>query len=237
MKRTLLSQHQHANHTMNREKNQYPQIYLASQSPRRRVLLTWLEIPFQVTGACIDETPAPHEEPAALVVRLARQKAHAVDVAEPATLVLAADTVVELDNRALGKPEDAAAARAMLRELRAAPHHVHTGVALYTPATGQISTRRVTTTVQLRAYSNAEIEVYLASGDPFDKAGSYAIQHTGFHPVQELAHCYANVVGLPLCAVAALLHSMGIEISPQLPALCYQHFGYQCPAPDKGILL
>ncbi|MCD4737691.1 MAG: Maf family protein [Anaerolineae bacterium] len=228
---------------MNRERNQYPQIYLASQSPRRRVLLTWLGIPFQVTGARLDETPYPHEKPAALVARLARQKAHAVSVPAAGALptagalILAADTVVELDNRVLGKPADVDAARAMLRELRAAPHRVHTGVALYAPATGQTCTRRVTTTVQLRAYNDAEIEAYIASGDPFDKAGSYAIQHAGFHPVQELARCYANVVGLPLCAVAALLHSMGIEISPQLPALCYQQFGYRCPAPDKGILL
>ena len=222
---------------MDKEKIQYSQkIYLASQSPRRRLLLAWLEIPFQVIEAHLDETPSPHEEPAALVVRLARQKAHAVDIAATESLILAADTVVELDNRALGKPEDASAARAMLRELRAAPHHVHTGVALYAPATGRTITRRVTTTVQMRAYSDAEIEVYLASGDPFDKAGSYAIQHTGFHPVQELARCYANVVGLPLCAVATLLNSMGIDISPQLPTLCYQHFGYRCPAPDRGIL-
>ncbi|MEA3308867.1 MAG: Maf family protein [Chloroflexota bacterium] len=223
---------------MDKEKVRYSQqLYLASQSPRRRMMLAWLGIPFQATSAHLDETPYPDEKPAALVVRLARQKARAVDGAGTEVLVLAADTVVELNERALGKPPNAEAARAMLRRLRAAPHRVHTGVALYAPATGRTITRRVTTTVQMRAYSDAEIEAYLASGDPFDKAGSYAIQHAGFHPVQELACCYANVVGLPLCAVAALLESSGLEISPQLPALCYQHFGYLCPAPDRGILL
>lgn len=200
-------------------------------------MLRWLGISFQVTSAQLDETPQTDEAPADLVVRLAQQKARAVAITNTESLILAADTVVELANQALGKPEDSAEARNMLLQLRTRPHRVHTGVALYSATIGRMSMRRVTTTVQMRPYSEAEIEAYLASGDPFDKAGSYAIQHAGFQPVQELERCYANVVGLPLCATATLLTEAGIELDVELPTLCAQHFGYQCPAIDRGLRL
>ena len=214
----------------------FRRLQLASQSPRRRELLTWLGVPFHTVQSDVDETPRHDEAPRALAIRLARDKARSIAAIPAGEWLLAADTVVEIQGVALGKPSDAAAARAMLRRLRARPHQVHTGVILRDPATGREATRCVTTRVWMRAYSAAESAAYVAGGDPFDKAGGYAIQHPGFHPVERLDHCYANVVGLPLCAVLALLNAWGLNLKLDLPAVCYRHFGYHCPAPDAGTI-
>ena len=208
---------------------------LASQSPRRRELLSWLALPFCAAAADVDETPLPGEAPVALAVRLAEAKARALEVDTPARFILAADTVVALDGVSLGKPADPAEARAILAALRGKEHAVHTGVALRAPRTGHLWLRCVTTRVTMRAYSEADIAAYIATGDPFDKAGAYAIQHAGFDPVACLERCYANVVGLPLCAVLALLAQSGERLAHRdAVALCREHFGYACPAPDWG---
>lgn len=214
----------------------FRQLQLASQSPRRRELLAWLGVPFHTIQSDVDETPRHAESPRALAVRLARDKARSIAAAPAGEWLLAADTVVEIQGVALGKPSDAAAARAMLYRLRARPHQVHTGVALRDPATGREALRCVTTRVWMRSYSAAEITDYVTGGDSFDKAGGYAIQHPGFHPVERLDHCYANVVGLPLCAVLALLNAWGLNLELDLPTVCHRHFGYRCPAPDDGTI-
>jgi len=169
-------------------------------------------------------------------VRLARAKAHAADT-DGRGWILAADTVVALHDESLGKPRDAVAARAMLRRLRGIPHAVHTGVTLLHAEEDVTFTRRVTTQIWMRPYSDAEIETYVAEGDPFDKAGGYAIQHPHFDPVARLDRCYANVVGLPLCAVLALLRQAGWEVEADPRALCREHFAYPCPAVDEGVAL
>ena len=212
----------------------FRQLQLASQSPRRREMLAWLGVPIHAVQSDVDETPRHAESPRALAIRLARDKARSIAAAPAGEWLLAADTVVEIQGVALGKPSDAASARAMLRRLRARSHQVHTGVILRDPATGREATRCVTTRVWMRPYNAAEIAAYVASGDPFDKAGGYAIQHPGFHPVERLDRCYANVVGLPLCAVLALLNAWGLNLKLDLPAVCHRHFGYRCPALDDG---
>lgn len=222
-------------------------LVLASQSPRRREMLAWLGLPFRAAEAAVDEAPLPGEAPAALALRLARAKACACAKAlactnrsanngfEAHSLVLAADTVVELEGSSLGKPADADEAWSMLTALRGKDHAVHTGVALWNPQTGRLSLRIVTTVVTMRATSDAEIAAYIGTGDPFDKAGAYAIQHAGFNPVARLERCYANVVGLPLCAVLALLaESAGNAPEAHAMALCRARFGYACPGPDWG---
>ena len=210
-------------------------LVLASQSPRRRELLAWLGLPFRAVEADVNEDPLPGEAPAALALRLARAKACAGNGSGPHSLVLSADTVVELAGISLGKPADAGEAWSMLTALRGKDHAVHTGVALWNPQTSRLSLRCVTTVVAMRAYNDAEITAYISTGDPFDKAGAYAIQHTGFHPVERLGHCYANVVGLPLCAVLALLaESAGHAPEAHAVALCRARFGYACPGPDWG---
>jgi predicted house-cleaning NTP pyrophosphatase (Maf/HAM1 superfamily) len=147
--------------------------------------------------------------------------------------MLTADTVVDLGGESLGKPGDAAEAQHMLERLRESEHLVHSGVALARPGSPPL-VRRVTTKIRMRPYTDAEIAAYVATGDPMDKAGAYAIQHPTFAPVEDVNVCYANVVGLPLCAVVRLLNTAGWRIDVDVPHLCYRHFAYTCTSPDEG---
>ena len=210
-------------------------LLLASESPRRREMITWLDVPVQITQVDVDESPHNNEHPRRLATRLALAKARAVKSNDQHSWILAADTIVDSDSTALGKPVDMTQASVMLRRLREGSHQVHTGLALIHSVTGVFSIRRVTTDVWMRQYTDTEIDKYIISGDPMDKAGAYAIQHTGFHPVQRLDRCYANVVGLPLCALGELLKQAGFTITDNIPKLCLSHFNYFCPKPDKGI--
>lgn len=191
------------------------QFVLASGSPRRRELLASLGIDFVVIKADIDETQYPGEPPYEYVRRLSNEKAEAVagQLSEP-SVVLAADTVVILaadtigvteTGDILGKPADADDARAMLQRLRGRDHVVCTSLTLRNLVTGQAITELTRTTVTMRDYSDAEIDAYIATGDPFDKAGSYAIQHEGFHPVHHIEGSYSNVVGLPVETLTEML--------------------------------
>lgn len=193
-------------------------LYLASGSPRRRELVQALGMPVIATLAPFDEdaaTDAYAGDPAHLAEHLARAKAEATLHARkrdlpPRAVVVAADTTVLLDGVSLGKPRDAEDARQMLARLRDRTHQVSTGVAVAAsadarPTAESVRSLTVTTQVTMRVYSDAEVTAYIASGDPDDKAGAYAIQHAGFHPVAGIAGCYLAVVGLPLCALAYLL--------------------------------
>jgi MAF protein len=207
---------------------------LASNSPRRRELLSLLGIPFTVHAVAVDESPLPDEEPAQYVLRLARQKAtHAAAQLTGECLVLAADTTVALTNQAgeweiLGKPQHAQEAEQMLRRLRARTHFVFTGIALYHSKTAQLWSDVCASEVPLRNFSDEEMHAYIASGDPFDKAGAYAIQHRGFHPVERFSGCFANVMGLPLCHLTRLLAQAGIGIDAHLVPACAPSFGITC---------
>jgi len=216
----------------------FTQLLLTSQSPRRREMLGWLGLPaFGLTHADVDETPRNDEPPSTTATRLAAAKVHAAEATDDSVWILGADTVVDLDGISLGKPADTTEAHTMLRQLRERSHAVHTSVALFHPRTRRLCTRRVTSTVQMRAYTDAEIEAYVYSRDPMDKAGAYAIQNRAFHPVAYVNRCYANVVGFPLCAIAALLEAWGLVLAVDVPALCRAHFNYHCPRPDAGIRL
>jgi len=204
-----------------------PHLLLASQSPRRRELLALLELPFEVQVAQVAEIPQAGEPPHGLVVRLSRDKARAVD-ARPNTIAIACDTVVALDGELLGKPRDAAGATTMLARLRGRSHAVYSGITVLETASGRALTDVVEAQVLMRAYSDAEITAYVASGDPLDKAGAYAIQHAEFHPVAELLGCYANVMGLPLCHLTRSLRAWGIEPVGDVPAACQARTGCQC---------
>ena len=202
-------------------------LLLASASPRRRELLALLGLPFEVTVANVAEAPRTDESPAELVVRLAQAKAQAV-VTHSDTIVIACDTVVALDGEILGKPRDATEATSMLHRLRGRSHTVYSGVTLLEPATGCALTDVAGTQVTMRAYIDAEIAAYVASGDPLDKAGAYAVQHPGFHPVAALQGCYASVVGLPLCHLTRCLHAWGVEPPCDVSAACQSHTGRRC---------
>ncbi len=204
---------------------------LASSSPRRRELFGLFGWPFDVATAEVDESPRDGETPAQMVARLSQAKAARVSSMMSEGIVIAADTTVSLDGVPLGKPRDNADADRMLRALRGRTHQVHTAITLMDASrhAGQTFSDLATTAVPMRDYGDDEIAAYIASGDPLDKAGAYAIQHDGFHPVAELRGCFANVMGLPLCHLARTLRAMQLEPVADVPTVCQSHLRYQCP--------
>ena len=195
-------------------------LVLASASPRRRELLTQAGFSFQVHPAHIPEEPLEGEDPIAYVTRLAREKAQVVfreltsengstgkgrPNSKSSLAVLGADTTVTLDNHILGKPEDAADAARMLRLLSGRTHRVITGVALVTAEGAEVAAEA--TAVRFLALSDEEIAAYVATGEPMDKAGAYAIQGRAARWIPRIEGCYFNVVGLPLALVSTLLES------------------------------
>ena len=206
-----------------------PQLILASNSPRRRQLLALAGLPFRISASNIDESELPDgESPSDYVLRLAETKARAVQ-ADQDQVVLAADTTVVDGIDILGKPTDSAEAVAMLKRLRGHAHQVYTGIALLRKSDGLLLKDLCVTDVPMRNYSDEEIQAYVATGDPLDKAGAYAIQHPQFHPVGNLEGCYASVMGLPMCHVILLLRKMDIQPKADVFAGCETLLEYQCP--------
>jgi septum formation protein len=183
-------------------------LVLGSASPRRRELLGRLGLSFEVDPADIDESTRPDETPRDYVTRLAEEKARRVASRHEAAAVLAADTTVELDGRALNKPQDRDESAQMLRALRGREHVVHTGIALWVG--GEVTTRTVSTRVRFRAFSDATLAGYVESGEGLDKAGSYGIQDLGAALVSEVHGSYTNVVGLPCAETIELLEQRGV---------------------------
>jgi septum formation protein len=234
-------------------------LILASNSPRRRQLLSLGSWPFSVLPAEIDESVHPGEAPDAYVTRLAQSKARAAlavlrQAALPEArgsvpqLIIAADTAVvdwtagepgTDENMArgeptkgsfaiLGKPVDFKDAERMLRRLRGRSHWVYTGLAALRLKDDRLLSEVCISEVPMRQYSDEEMLAYIASGDPMDKAGAYAIQHAGFKPVETLQGCYANVMGLPVCHLTRLLAEFGIPAQADVPRSCQQMLGYSC---------
>ena len=184
-------------------------ILLASGSPRRRALSADLGWRFEWTAPRVDESPLPGEAPEALCERLARLKAEAPEVGE-GVLVLAADTIVVVDGRVLGKPADLVESRNMLARLQGRRHEVLTGVALRW--NGRTASAVERTEVCFRPLTPGEVAAYAATGEGMDKAGSYAIQGRGALLVSGIDGDYFNVVGLPLCRLGMLLESVGLSL-------------------------
>lgn len=185
------------------------QLILASQSPRRKALLALLQIPFSVCAADIDETMDPARDTADEVARVSRMKAQAVPRA-PDDVVVAADTVVVCDGQVLGKPADADDAKRMLTLLSGRAHQVMTGMTVLCGDTLESVTS--VTDIRFRTLSDAEIERYIAGGEPMDKAGSYAIQGGGALFASEIRGDYYNVMGLPVCRLLQVLQ----KVAPQI---------------------
>lgn len=187
------------------------QVVLASASPRRRELLSQVGIAAGICPAAVDETVLPDENAEQHVVRLSQAKARAVaeraDV--PGRWFIGSDTVVVRDAAILGKPIDATDAAAMLRSLAGRMHTVVSGYAIHDRAAGRTISGAVSTRVWIKALTENEIAAYLATGEPFDKAGAYAIQGIGAFMVPRIEGSYPNVVGLPLCEVLAALEQLG----------------------------
>jgi len=188
-------------------------IILASGSPRRRELLSMLGWPFIVEVPSVDEESIQGEAPEDMVRRLALEKADAVSSRNEGEIVLAADTVVVLDGRVMGKPESVSDGIDMVESLSGREHEVLTGVALVSPE-GRIS-RFERSCVRFRSLSRDEIVAYHATGEGADKAGAYAIQGVGALMVEEIRGDFFNVVGLPLYLVSKMLDDLGFSLVEQ----------------------
>lgn len=186
-------------------------IILASHSPRRRELLARMGIEdFRVVSPGIDEDMGGDLPPAELVMTLSRQKAQAVlDREGPGSLILAADTVVSLDGAVLGKPADELEAYKMLTTLSGCRHQVYTGFTVL--CAGERVTEYEATDVRFRPLEDGEIEAYIATGEPMDKAGAYAIQGYGALFVEGINGDYYNVMGLPVCHLGQVLRRFGVD--------------------------
>ena len=201
---------------------------LASSSPRRRQLLSLLGIPFLVKAQGVDESRLYNEPPTELVLRVSQAKALAIREVRPDELVVAADTIVVLDGDILGKPVDPDDARHMLERLRARAHMVYSGVTVWHPASRRMVSRLGESMVWMRAYTDEEMDAYVESRDPMDKAGAYAIQHAVFDPVSRLEGCWLNVVGLPLCHLGEVLARFGLVSPANTPRTCRAFSQYDC---------
>ena len=190
-------------------------IVLASASPRRAELLELARIPFRVAPADIPEEPLPGEAAVAHAMRLAEEKARvAADREAAGRWFIGADTIVVLNGKIIGKPLDAADAEAMLSKLSGQRHQVVTAYSVLDRQNGACVSRAVLTEVVFKKLSASEIQDYVATGCPLDKAGAYAIQGGAAHFVQEIRGSYTNVVGLPTCELYQTLQQMGALQSP-----------------------
>ena len=195
---------------------------LASSSPRRRELLTRLGVAYTPFKPDVDEQPLPAETPLQTQHRITLEKARAPQAA-PDETIIAADTTVLLDGEMLNKPADVDEAWSMLHKLRGRTHEVQTCIVIKQGATETMEI--VSSLVTMRHYSDQEIAAYIATGDPFDKAGSYAVQHPIFQPVERIDGCPLNVIGLPLCRLRANLPDL-----PDTSPVCMSFWHRPCPS-------
>jgi len=186
-------------------------IVLASTSPRRRQLIGMLGLPFQVVDPGeVEETS--EGEPAEVVLLNAMAKARSVVDSMDGELVISADTIVVKDGVILGKPFGPGEAWEMLMTLRGAWHRVYTGIVVWDTGSGRVESDVVETDVKMRPLSEGEIANYIASGEPLDKAGGYAVQGLGAILVEEVRGCFYNVVGLPLSHLSLLLRKLDVRL-------------------------
>lgn len=191
-----------------------PHLILASGSPRRRELLSLLGLPFEVITSEADESTPPDFTPDSIVRCLALRKAEAVaaGIRDRNAVVVGSDTIVVLDHTVLGKPVDELDSASMLNRLQGRTHQVYTGVACIGLSDGKTIVEHRVTSVTMRAMTDEEIAAYIATGEPADKAGSYAIQGLGSTLVERIEGCYFNVVGLPLSLLGEMLSEFGITV-------------------------
>lgn len=204
-------------------------LILASASPRRRQLFALGNWNFEVIVSAVDETPFDNESAREYVSRLAKAKALAIrSKVKKEALIIGSDTTVVDGQEILGKPIDESDAERILKQLRGKNHQVMTGIAMYRVSDEKLVTDVCVTDVPMRNYSDAEIEAYIKTGDPMDKAGAYAIQHPEFKPVESLSGCYASVMGLPMCHIVRGLREFDIFPNANVPVNCQALLNYDC---------
>jgi septum formation protein len=204
-----------------------PALVLASASPRRQALINHFGLPVEIASSDDSEEIEPGATPLEMVSMLALRKARRIAERYPESVVLGADTTVEIDGQILNKPESSADAGRMLRLLRGREHQVHTGLAVV----GRdrfVNTSVTASAVRMRAFSDHELASYLATGESLDKAGGYGIQGAAGDIVDSVVGCYTNVVGLPLCTVARLLISARVQVTASVPTCAFRG-SRRCP--------
>lgn len=215
---------------MNRSK-----FWLASNSPRRREMFGWVDWKLNFASANVDESQYENELPENHVRRLAIEKCKSLTNIPAYDFVIAADTIVVLDNMIIGKPANAEHAYQTLINLKGRSHWVMTSVAVRQGDRENPSLETCKTEVKMRNYSDAEIIRYIESGDPMDKAGAYAIQNKGFNPVIDFGGCMASVMGMPLCHLERTLRKFNNYQETDWPKICQFHLEYKCPITDQVI--
>ena len=201
-------------------------LILASSSERRRELLLWLTVPFEVVVSELDESQIQADDPGSLVSRLALEKAKAVAKDLNDGLVIGADTIVYIGGEIIGKPKDEKDAVRILRKLSGNTHWVYTGVAVVDASSGKNSVDVEKTAVTFREIPEGEIQAYVDSGEPLDKAGGYAIQMGAAGFVEKVEGSYTNVVGLPLLTLAELLEKQGYSVKKDVSKIVFKKTGY-----------
>jgi septum formation protein len=205
-------------------------IWLASNSPRRKEMFTWVKWDWGAYAANIDESQLPGEPAQEYVVRLAAEKANSpIPGVQEDDIIIAADTIVVLNDAILGKPEDNQQAVEMLANLRGRDHFVMTAVAARAMHYAPLKQDLCKTKVQMRSYTDQEIKRYVSSGDSRDKAGAYAIQNESFHPVVGFKGCFSSVMGMPLCHLERMLRKFPDYEPKDLACICQNHLKYTCP--------
>ena len=189
-----------------------------------------LGFPFTVRITDIDETPSSSETPARTVLRLSKEKTQAAAAQSTCgeEIIIAADTLVVCDGQIMGKPVGVDEATTMLQTLRGRWHEVMSGLTVLDEAAGRMVKFLSVTEVCMRDYVDAEIRKYVDSGEPYDKAGGYAIQDGAFHPVSEVVGCYAGVVGFPLCHLGQALEDLGVALECEMVPTCADVTGQVC---------
>ena len=184
-------------------------LVLASISPRRKAILTQIGIPFEATGSMVDETSSKGMQPTNFACQMAIRKAESVRHVHKTRWILGADTIVVMNARIFGKPKDPRDCRDMLIRLRGRNHRVITGFCILDPGGKSVHIESVATKVKVKEISELEIEAYIKTGEPFGKAGGYAIQGIGSFMIEHINGSYTNVVGLPVCEIVGALVTCG----------------------------
>jgi septum formation protein len=193
-------------------------------------MISWPGWSFNIAPANIDESAGAGEAPLDYVRRIALRKSLVeIKPADADDVVIAADTIVVLDGKILGKPADSQNAFVMLESLRNRSHQVITAISVRQASGLNIKNDICVSDVQMRNYSDEEIRIYIQSGDPLDKAGGYAIQHPEFHPVINFSGCFAGVMGMPLCHLERTLRKIKGYQPREMAALCQKNLQYSCP--------
>ena len=208
----------------------FSQIWLASASPRRRQILGWTGIHFNILSADVDESEFEGENPKEYVNRLAVEKARrAMEKISSEGLVIAADTTVVLEDKILGKPINRADAVRMLTFLRNKQHKVITALVVLKLSDKSSISDCCISPIQMRDYTDQEIQTYVNTDDPLDKAGAYAIQHPQFDPVINFQGCFASVMGMPLCHLERNLRQLEGYQWREMQIICQKFLDYTCP--------